>query len=363
MKVRDDVCYNVNYTLLGKKMFLGIKAYNSFLKIDGKHIQEVQNFVDKYKNEEIIQESLDDSQKRICKGLMLHGFLDDGTSPKESFNEFKKVGKLFFQVHPKSSGISPFRNLTLAMIVQFLLIATVILFITFNQVHIPEHIDYVHMEIWEIAVTILIFPGLILLLHEMGHCIMAFIMGVKISSVSIGWFSIFPVVLVSYYGLNLETMKQKITVMFGGIYMNIVLAALGIAVKIIEPGLEHSAVVDIWISANIGSAWSNLSLFGMTDGYFMLTSAVGIYDIRMKGYKYIGKVLNKRKDLKMNNTYRLCAILLFVMYISGLINSFVLVRYICELFDLSDILLNIILTINLSILSFQFFGRIKKNCL
>jgi len=359
MRVREDVSYNLNYSLSGKLLLVGIKGINSFVKFDSRYADTLMDFIDQYKHQDIEPEELNDSTKVIYNNLNKLGYLDNGVMPRESFNEFKKVGKVFLSITPKGESKSTIGSSAAGIALFVFSIAAMLAFIASNQGYIPNNIDYIHMKLWEIIFTISVFPWAVLAVHELGHCLMAKYVGVKIDNVSFGWFFIYPIVLVQYYGLNLEKQSKKLMVMAGGIYFNLIMAFVGILLKTLLPDIFHGAVIDIWISANISTIITNLGLFGMTDGYFMVTMLAGILDIRLKGYKYLNSVM-KRSDTRLGNDYRTCGLILAALFISGLVSIYFNLNFWLSLFGLNGIIFYIVFTVFMMFLTGRFLMRIKN---
>ena len=352
MKVRADVCYNVNYTLAGKILLVGIKGLNSFVKLEPKHADAAIEFIDRYK------ETLSPVETKLFHNLNKIGYLDNEVKPREAFNEFKRVGKLFFSIRPKKDGELLAGKLMLKIALFVLSIVAMLSFIGVYASYIPTQIDYIHMELWEIIFTISVFPGAVLAIHEAGHCFVARCVGVKIDNISLGWFFIYPLVLVQYYGLNLEKQSKKIMVMAGGVYFNLIMAFFGILLKVLFPQVS-GAVIDIWISANISTIITNLGLFGMTDGYFIASTLIGIMDIRLKGYKYLNMLLNRKKE-KAGKDYQACGAILLVLFVTSLGSVFVNLNYWLTLFSLPKYVFYVLFTGVVLALVGRFFTRVKR---
>ncbi len=359
MKVRADVCYNINYTLAGKILLVGIKGLNSFVKLEPKHANAAMEFIDRYKEQDIEPEQLNDVETKLFHNLNRIGYLDNEVKPREAFNEFKRVGKLFFSIKPKKEkeALAGCQALKIALFV--ISIVAMLSFIGLNDTYIPSQIDYVHMKLWEIIFTIGVFPAAVLAVHEAGHCFVARCVGVKVDNISLGWFFIYPLVLVQYYGLNLEKQSKKIMVMAGGVYFNLIMAFLGMFLKVLFPQQVSGAVIDIWISANISTIITNLGLFGMTDGYFIASTLIGIMDIRLKGYKYLNMLLNRKKE-KLGKDYKTCGGILMVLFLSSLSSVFVNLNYWLTLFGLPKYLFYIIFSGLVLSLVGRFFTRVKR---
>lgn len=360
MRVREDVCYRFNYTFTGKQMLVGIKGINSFVKFNHQYADKIVDFINQYKDNDIRLEDLTSDNKIIYDNFNKLGYLNNGIEPKESFNEFKKMGRSFYEFFPKSESKDTFGSSKAGVFGFIITTILLILFVGLNKFYLPKDIGYIHMKIWEICFTIGVFPWAVLVVHELGHCLMAKYVGVKIANISLGWFFIYPIVLVQYHGLNLESQSKKSLVMLGGVYFNFLMIVLGVLLKSLYPRLIYGTVIDIWISANISTIITNMGLFGMTDGYFLVTMWFGITDIRLKGYKFLNSIFNHRKQ-SFSSDYKVCGGVLSILFITGLISLIININYWSRLLDVSSVIVFLLLVIFIVTLTIRFVLRIKKS--
>ena len=335
MRVRKDVDYCINYTLAGKILLVGIREENSFMKIDRKYVNEAKEFIDKYQNEDIEINELSKTETKLFSSFNRLGYLDNGVKAKAAFNEFKSLGKEIITIRPNDKELLSQVNELVKMLFLFLSVIAGGIYIYHSRAILPKQIDYVHMRIWEIILTITLFPGLVMGLHEVGHCFLAKLFGVRIKSVSIGWFYICPLLLVQYFGLNLEKQYKKITVMLGGVYFNYLLAILGILIKALCGEFISEAVIDIWISAHFSLIITNLGLYGMTDGYYIVSNLIGIMNIRLKGYNCLNSIVKKRTIPKQHDV-QLCGIILLALFATSVISVYANIRYWLNLLCISS---------------------------
>ena len=359
MKVRSDVDYCINHTVSGKIMLVGIKEINSFMKVDKKHLEAAKSFIDKYKTNDVDMEKLDEEETRLCNSFSKLGYMDNGVEAKTAFNEFKTLGKELVKVEPSNKELFPQIGDVVKTIILLMSVVLGMVYIFRNRALLPDEIDYVHMKLWEILFTIILFPGLVMGLHEVGHCFVAKVYGVKIKSVSLGWFYICPLLLVQYYGLNLEKQYKKIAVMLGGAYFNFLLAVLGVFIKSHFGLYVSDAVIGIWISAHISLIITNLGLYGMTDGYYIVSSIIGIMNIRLKGYKCLNSIISK-KGLPKQHDVKACGAILIGLFATSVLSVYANIRYWLRLFGLPEYIFEVIfLTILLVIVS-RFFIRVRN---
>ncbi|OYP09766.1 hypothetical protein CG709_09325, partial [Lachnotalea glycerini] len=163
--------------------------------------------------------------KKLIDVFEQKGFCNNGKEPEKSFNEFKGIGKEWFNIYIKKQGIL---NHKIFIYMEILLLLVSICIISINRNMLTNKIDYMNMEIWEIVVSIILGLILMLGLHECGHCIAAQTVGIEIRKISIGFYMICPIIVVSYQGMHLHNTCKKIWVELGGVFMNMFLTAIGI---------------------------------------------------------------------------------------------------------------------------------------
>ena len=359
MKVRTDVEYCINHTISGKIMLVGIKEINSFMKVDKNHLDAAKRFIEKYKTEDVDIKNLDEEETRFYNSFSKLGYMDNGVEAKTAFNEFKTLGKEIVKVEPSNKELFPKIDDVTKTIILIMSVVLGFIYIFRNRALIPTQIDYVHMKLWEIFLTILLFPALVMGLHEVGHCFIAKVYGVKIKSVSIGWFYICPLLLVQYFGLNLEKQYKKIAVMFGGAYFNFLLAVLGVFIKAHFGMYISDAVIGIWISAHISLIITNLGLYGMTDGYYIVSSIIGIMNIRLKGYKCLNSIVSK-KGLPKQHDVKVCGAILIGLFTTSVISVYANIRYWLRLFGLPEYIFAVAFLGLLLVLVSKFILRVRK---
>lgn len=85
---------------------------------------------------------------------------------------------------------------------------------------------------------------------------------------------------------------EKVCVASGGIVIHLINIVFGTIIYSL--GIEH-VVLCVWIIANMGMVIGNLMFLGPTDGYFILTSLLGIYNFRYIGYKTLCYCIYKKE--------------------------------------------------------------------
>ncbi len=353
MKIRKDVEFKEVNTLLGKKIYVGIRNENSFIQFDSKYIQDIKYIINRGKEEEI--EKICDftmNQESIIDLFNRKGFCDNGRIVEKSFNEFERVGKEFASIKIKDGDLSENK---LCVFVLMLIIITSLAVLISNSSLIASEIDYTSIQIRDILLSITIVPILVLGLHEFGHCLFARTVGIGVSKIVFGFFIVFPMIAVRYRGIHLYSTWKKIWTEFGGIFMNLFLACIGIFMKEI---ITNSPVVDIWIMANISMVLMNLSILGMTDGYFILTSITGLTNLRLIGYSFFAKALKKDRWKTIHKKEVVSGLALFLTSLLSFITLLLQLFYIGSLFNIDKFFLNVISVIAISFLLFRYVYKI-----
>lgn len=360
MKLKSNLEYSINNTIFGSQLIVGIREKNSFVKFGKEALDIVPNLIDKFKNDDIedAMPSLSEYEKAVIKGFDKMGYLNNGLEPKSSFNEFKKIGRKFVEISPKNIEKIHCKSYYIFFIVFIIVTSILAVAVFLNKSNIPTTIDYINMSIPEIIISITCFPFLILGLHELGHYIFAQFMGIKVSKITLGWFVIYPIVLVQYEGMHFHSLKRKLTVILGGVYGNFLCGTITLIIKSLYFN-EPNVLLDLWISSHFACILTNLNLWGMTDGYFLVTTITGLMNLRLKGYKYLNNILC-RKNQKFNKQYALCAFILLFLFITGFVNVALQILYIGSLFSLNKVVIIGIICIYIIFLLSKFIVRIVK---
>ncbi len=322
MKLRDDVEYIVNKTLLGKQAICGIKSENAFIKIPIGYRDNFLKFLNFIKGKEIeeVYEGLSEDEHLYIKILDLSGFLNNERPVKKSFNEYEKIGTNFFQkaLH-KSKIFRPAKNLNSFFLLYILTALVCIGFILINFKSIFFKIDIKRLSTLDIAICLTIMPVTVILLHEIGHYIVAQKLDIRAKSLKFGFFIVYPIALVEYEGLPLYPLSKKVCVILGGVYMHMICACIGLAVLKLT-GIT-SNILNIWVASNVSMMISNLSCASISDGYFLASNVVGINNLRLNGYRFLNKLI-KNRIVSHKKNERISGIILTGLFINSFMGMY-----------------------------------------
>lgn len=336
MKLRDDVEYIINKTLLGKQVICGIKSENSFIKVPTKYRDNFVNFLDFIKGKEIdkIYEDLSEDEHLYIKILDLAGYLDNETPIKRSFNEYDKIGTNFLKkdLH-KSKFFTPVRNLKSFFFLYFLIAVFCITFIVLNLKSIFFKVDIKSLSLLDIVVCLTVMPVTVILLHEFGHYSVAQKLNVRAKSLKFGFFIVYPIALVEYEGLPLYPISKRVCVILGGVYMHMICACVGLVILKVS-GIT-SNMLNIWIASNVSMMFSNLSCCSISDGYFLASSLVGVNNLRLKGYRFLNKLI-KDKIISQKKDERISGVILSCLFISSFIGMYATSMYWLDMLSINN---------------------------
>lgn len=296
LELRDSFRFIENKTLTGKKLIAGDIESNTYINVRREKtglFKEVVAIISKGNIPSI--DVLDDEHRNMANQMDAKGFFKSSDHAPESFNEISSFAKILFKKKfnhgDTRKGID---TKLLAAFFAFMCFATTI-YIIKHYSYFKTTIDYASLSIPMLVCGILIMPCLVSLFHEAGHYIIAILLGIQVSTLQIGFFIIYPTVYLTYKGLNVCTTTKKILVLFGGILGH--LFALAIAIFTISLGIKH-VLIEIWLLVNVTMIFTNLSFLGVSDGYYILSSLVGVYNLRLLGYTAMKKMLSGQKAKK-----------------------------------------------------------------
>jgi|GEM_PF-4297768 len=137
---------------------------------------------------------------------------------------------------------------------------------------------------FKIYVWINIFMTPVLVMHEFGHSIAAYIFGIKKCRITVGLYGmVMPNIYISYLEIYKLEKKKLLVLLLAGVIMNAVMALVFFALYI---GSRNNLFLIITIS-NIRAIIYNLIPFGLTDGYFVFSIISKKPNIRKKLYESI----------------------------------------------------------------------------
>jgi hypothetical protein len=309
LKFIPSFCYIEAITLTGKKIIAGDRATNSSIQVKG---QDKENFIELYKmihsgSYESIQEL---PQEKIAMALDLEkrGYFNENVQQAAMFNEYNHFARIFLKkefnyVERKT------RDNILINILCFLVLLLLTAFICLTPEIFSMQINYRNLNALEIVLSCTALPCLVFGIHELGHFIMAKILGIPVSTACAGLFIIYPTAFLTYRGININKTFNKITLLIGGagghivgIFIGVILLRLGI----------NNLILQMWILVNISMIYSNLIPFNISDGYFICSSLLGIFNLRLMGYRGINKWMHRQKPFALE---KICGLIMITLWI------------------------------------------------
>ena len=315
IKLCDTVDYVNVKTLTGNKLIVGDRGSNSYVMIKPSERNVFYKFLEEIKTKNISTiNDLSADCRNIAEGLKKRGYLNDVTESNKSFNEYEALGRKLFEkdISPENAveNTNIFRN-----ILYFALFALIaILDVMFMKrtdlvidIHAPSVLEWV-------LISVTCFP-LVIGLHEAGHYLLSRITGIPPSKLIIGFFVIYPTVYISYSGINLSRTINRISIISGGVFAHLLSAFAGM---MLLREFGDSTFLKVFVLGNISMVTANLLPLGASDGYFLITSLLGIYDLRLKGYKAINSWMHFKKNDFSVNIFGIIVLALWVLSFWGL---------------------------------------------
>lgn len=324
-RLKKQFTYIENSTLTGKKLLVGIKDENSYLLIKKEYRDAFYSLMEKSD-----ESQLSDKEKTLLNVFDQRGYLDNGKTIKASFNEYNQLVHVIAEKKINRPNLINIQN------EKFFYISYFFSLMIGSYIWIKNCSLFMNMKwklsdftLYELAICIILLPLLINMTHEFAHFIAASCLGVQIDRIIIGFFVTWPTIFITYKGLNLQSTIKKVVIASAGISAHFINLIVGLLVY----KYQQNIVIIIWIMANVGMITTNLLLIRPNDGYFIMTSLIGIYNLRYKGYRFIRKML--RREKAENSIEMVCGALLIVLWMISLAGIFMTVKYYTEILELN----------------------------
>jgi hypothetical protein len=341
-------------TLTGKKIIAGDANSSSYVLIKREKKDDFLTLIDLIKNKKFSNiNNLPKNKIKLALELEKRGYLNTKTLPKSSFNEVNKISKILYKkVYDKNSKKD--YNIFFTVIFFSIIVAMGIFVFAnigdFLNISKAKEI-YSSLNFFDAFVCLTIMPFFILLVHELFHYLVAKLLGIEIASFEIGFFVVYPIVYLTYKGLFLNKTIKKILLLLGGVCGHIFLAFIGIFFYLNFD--TNSQILMIFIISNISMIFTNLLPFGVSDGYFILSSILGIFNLRLAGYRAINLWM---KGFKTTRYDTICGCWFLIIWVFAFISSYKMLAFLQNYFCLPSIFSIIIL----GIMVFKFIRKIYK---
>lgn len=324
-KLKKEFVYLENNTLTGKKLIVGIKECNSYLLIKNEYKESFYSLLEKTSEVE-----LTDKEKELLQVFDKQGYLENGKQVKHSFNEYDQL--VYVVVEKKIHNREKFRIIKheklFYIIYLFLWLIGGYIWLSNYRVFSDISLKLSDFTLYELAICIVLLPIILNVTHEAAHFLVASCLGVQVDKVSIGVFVTCPTIFLKYKGLNLQPTLKKVVIASAGIaahFFNLIIGLLFFH-------KDSSVILIVWIMANIGMIATNLVFIRPNDGYFIITSLIGIYNLRYRGYRYIRSLWHQKKTNSLMD--KICGIVVGVFWIISLGGILLTVNYYAEILNL-----------------------------
>lgn len=136
-------------------------------------------------------------------------------------------------------------------------------------------------------VILVVGSSVFMFLHELSHVAVAIKYGKYVEKISLNlYFGVLPMFYVKCKGLNTLQTKYKLYVVMAGVITNFMAALVSLtllSMDIWESNTESMFKLFFW--GNIFSGFTNLIPTSLSDGYFVLSTLLGKYDMKMFIFK------------------------------------------------------------------------------
>ena len=336
IKLKETVSYVETWTITGRKIIIGDKRADSFTLVKKKEhtiFKELIELLKQYQYENI--EDIPSKYQSLAYGLQQRGYFEDGNVGVKLFNEYKSLSKEIYKKEFEYVETKENENI-LKNILYYLALVVVMILVSGNIEMDNLTISLENAKVYDIIISIIFLPLVIVATHELGHYLLARYTGVTVSSITFCFVVVYPSVYLSYRGINLCKTRNKIMIISGGVFAHLVGALLGIV--LVNIGYD-SLFLKLWVLSNISMIYANILPLAASDGYFILSSIIGVFNLRMKGYRAINSLMHRnRKNVTMTDL--VCGIALMGLWIFsfyGLHNFF---RMIVNVFGISKFIMN-----------------------
>ncbi|MDR2044789.1 MAG: hypothetical protein LBQ15_10610 [Clostridium sp.] len=318
LELRESFVCVKNITLTGSKLLAGDRDSNTYIHVKKNMASIFKEFVTMIDSGIVDDiDMLKDDYRKIAKQMDAKGFFKTSKKPKGSFNEINSYARIIykkeFSIKQKAN-----KNNYLENLLYFVSIIGMMWFVLYSRSFLNRQFDIHSLSMPMVLACVFIVPVSVYLFHEAGHYIAASLLGVPVASLQIGFFITYPTVFLTYRGLNLNTALKKVSILLGGAAGH--MAGIVIGIVLMRCGV-YNTFIDVWIIGNTSMIFVNLSVFGATDGYYIITTLLGIYNLRLLGYSAIKKVLHRQAPGKKEAAYGAVLLVLWTLSFCGIYES------------------------------------------
>lgn len=354
IKFSPHFCYIETKTLTGRKIIAGDRATNSSLQVKQ---QERQRFLELYAliEEGNIErfEDIPEDKAAMARELERRGYFNDDITPAAMFNEYNHFAKILVKKEFKYIETQPLDNIVVNIFC-FVFLALLCAFIFMTPAVFALKIDYIDLSIPEIIFCGTILPCFVFGIHELGHWIIAKILRIPVATACAGFFIIYPTAFLTYRGININKTFNRITILIGGAGGHII--GIFIGAVLLRSGMDN-LILQIWIIVNISMIYSNLVPMNISDGYFICSSLLGIYNLRLLGYKALNNWMHRRRSLP---TETACGLALLVIWIVSFGGIYGVIDLYIDFFKISPLVVYVVYPVFVVSQLIRFVIRIYK---
>lgn len=322
-KVVDDLSFFSNNS---NSVVLGSLSKNEYIKVNCSNKDLIRSIImmfdGDHTDDDIIKYCEDRKVKidipKLKSELVNKGLFEGAELSNRKKNEMEMLGiKVFLKSFPYNREFAPKKLVSIMMKLFYVTSAVFLLYILFHLHNISDLfqedlLKYKDSYVLGMVYTLLISFA-VLLLHEFGHCIIAYINGIQIHKIGLYlYIGILPKWFINFRGIRVADKKLKLKVFSGGIFFNLELIILSCFLYSFYGDYE---LLKCLIVSNLFMILNCLIPFTLTDGYFIFSTIFNIDNLRKKMFESMSDLIHFRVSLKKTNIYLFLLInIIFYLY-------------------------------------------------
>ena len=312
-KVVEGIEFNKLFETEGEGKFcMGSPARDRYIQLDERNVLPIQTalqFLDGSHSIQEIEEKMLERKIKIniadlCEWFGKAGLLEN--PPEDVKIEKQEMDYLSTTIKEwKLSGIYGLLDVLSTKYWKALLISTLSLIGVGICISISKWQEFINITNYKVNGSFALGIMLIIIVftlsigaHELSHAVVGYKYGLKPKSLVCALYMGMPMFYVKMPGVYTIEPKKRVRVWAAGIYMNMVIAAVCLAIMQISGGWVYNIAI-ICCSTNISLVFGNLSPLLPLDGYFILSTLLKKPNLRKDSFRHF-----KNWFLRRENNFR-----------------------------------------------------------
>lgn len=349
----DDICVSEDKFCGKTKYFMASEKKEQFFKLNEMQYRFFSEFLPyalKERNVTKLEEKcqiISDgkvSLEMILRMLHKHNLFEENESGITSKVTIDYNSKKLIEV--KLDELNKYQNLWKILFyiifsISLIVIGILVLEMFLNYQKLFEVIGNVKFSANNLSIgtifAIVLVTGMSIILHEIGHLLVAQVLGIEWKSISIAFiWGVSPIFYVRYKNFCVHKSRDKVKVLIMGTFMNFIQFLVYMQLSL----FTENWIFSVGMILNAGCIISFILPFGTSDGYQIMAIILGVEEARWRALTMIGQILKNPKELK--NIIKKKEDLIFIVYtgiayITGILGCTQLLKSILSFFDLINV--------------------------